>query len=75
MGETSRNVYTIGKKHTKSLNRKEERSVFWKHGKDKHNNEIQKFKMKVTAFYFNDAVLRQIPEGVRINGNLVLSSG
>ena len=68
VGETSRSVYTIGKKHTKSLNRKEERSAFWKHGKDKHNNEIQKFQMNVTGFYFNDAVLRTKPEGVKING-------
>ena len=31
------------------------------------NNEMQKFKMSVTGSYSNDAMLRQIFEGVRID--------
>ena len=51
----------------KSLAKKEERSALWKHCKEKHNNEMQKFEMKVTASYSNDATLRQISEGVWID--------
>ena len=51
----------------KSLAKKEERSALWKHCKEKHNNEMQKFEMNVTGSYSNDAMLRQISEGVRID--------
>ena len=70
MGETSRSVYTRGKEHEKSLSNKEERSALWKHCKEKHNNEVQRFQMNVTGvtgLYSNDAILRQISEGVRID--------
>ena len=42
----------------KSLAKKEERSALWKHCKEKHNNEMQKFEMSVTGSYSNDAMLR-----------------
>ena len=67
IGETSRSAYTRGKEHMKSLAKREERSVLWKHRKEKHNSKTQKFEMNVTGFYSNDAMLRQISEGVRIN--------
>lgn len=51
----------------KSLIKKEERSVLWKHCKEKHNSRRQKFEMNVTGSYSNDAMLRQISEGVRID--------
>ena len=53
----------------KSLAKKEERSVLWKHCNEKHNSEMQKFEMNVTGSYSNDAILRQISrsEGVRID--------
>lgn len=35
--------------------------------REKVNNEMQKFKMSVTGSYSNDATLRQILEGVRID--------
>ena len=35
--------------------------------KEKHNSEMQKFEMNVTDSYSNDAMLRQISEGVRID--------
>ena len=61
----------------KSLAKKEERSALWKHCKEKHNNEMQKFEMSVTGSYSNDAMLRQISEGVRIDqlpeGSLMIS--
>ena len=66
-GETSRSAYTRGKEHMKSLAIKEERSALWKHCKEKHNSEMQKFEMNVTGSYSNYAMLRQISEGVRID--------
>ena len=33
VGETSRSAYASGKEHMKSLGKKEERSVLWKHVK------------------------------------------
>ena len=64
--KTSRSVYTRGKEHEKSLSNKEERSALWKHCKRKHNNGVQRFQMNVTGLYPNDAMLRQISEGMRI---------
>ena len=66
IGETSRSAYSRGKEHMKSLAKKEERSALWKHCKEKHNSQMQKFEMNVTGSYSNDAMLRQISEGVRI---------
>ena len=61
----------------KSLAKKEERSALWKHCKEKHNNEMQEFEMSVTGSYSNDAMLRQISEGVRMDqlpeGSLMIS--
>ena len=51
----------------KSLARKEERWVLWKHCNEKHNSEMQKFEMNVTVSYSKDAILRHISEGVRID--------
>ena len=51
----------------KSMAKKEERSALWKHCKEKHNSEMQKFDMNVTDSYSNNAMLRQISEGVRID--------
>ena len=35
---TSRNAYTRGKEHSKSLSNKEERSALWKHCREKHSS-------------------------------------
>ena len=67
IGETLRSVYTRGKEHMKSLAKKEEKSALWKHCKEKHNSEMQKFEMNVTGSYYNDAMLRQISEGVWVD--------
>ena len=50
-----------------SLAKKEERSALWKHCKEKHDSEMQKFEMNVTGSYSNDAMLRHISERVRID--------
>ena len=39
----------------------------WRHCKEKHNSEMQKFEMNVTGSYSNNAMLRQILEGVRVD--------
>ena len=67
VGETSRSAYTRGKEQIKSRSEKEWRSALWKHCKEKHGSEIQKLKMSVTGSYSNDAMLRQICEGVWID--------
>ena len=51
----------------KSLAKRDERSVLWKHCKEKRNSRTQKFEMNVTWSYSNDPMLRQISEGVRID--------
>ena len=48
----------------KSLAKKEERSALWKHCKEKHNSEMQKFEMDITGSYSNDVMLRQISEAL-----------
>ena len=63
IGETLRSAYT----RSKSLAKKEEKSAVWKHRKEKHNSEMQKFEMNVTGSYYNDAMLRQISEGVWVD--------
>ena len=67
--ETSRSAYTRGKEHSKSLSNEEEPAISlrWKHCKEKHNSEIKKFQMNATVFNSNDAMLRQISEGIKIN--------
>ena len=41
--------------------------TLWKHCREKHSSEIQQFEMNVTGVYSNDAMLRQISEGVKVN--------
>ena len=38
-----------------------------KHCREKHGSEIQQFQMNVTGVYPNDAMLRQLSEGIKIN--------
>jgi hypothetical protein len=64
IGETA---YTRGVEHLQALEKKNERSVLWRHCEEKHDNEIQEFKMNVTGMYNNDAMARQIAESVRIS--------
>lgn len=65
-GETSNNGYKRGKEHQELLKNKNKDSILWKHCVEQHGGEMQKFKMDITGSYENDAMLRQIVEGVRI---------
>lgn len=67
IGETSRSAYTRGKEHLKSLKSKEEKSVMWRHAREKHGNKVPEFTMNVTNVFGHDAMLRQITEAVLIN--------
>ena len=57
----------FGYKATTSVEPIAKLSFFWKHCTEKHSREIQQFQMSVTGVYFNDAMLRQISEGIKIN--------
>ena len=67
IGETSRSAYTRGKEHLRAPEQCEESSVLWRHCCDIHAGNIAGFTMNVTGMFQNDAMLRQIPESVRIN--------
>ena len=64
-GETYRNCYVRGKEHLKDLDNKLENSSLWRHCREKHGSEVQKFEMNQIASYRNDSMLRQIMEAVR----------
>ena len=66
-GESSKNGFTRGGEHLRELDRKDGGSIMWRHCKEKHGGVIQDFRMDVTGYYRNDAMLRQITEAVRIN--------
>ena len=41
-------------------------SVMWRHCKKEHQSTVVDFRMSVTGYYKNDAMLRQISEAIRI---------
>ncbi|CAB4041794.1 Hypothetical predicted protein, partial [Paramuricea clavata] len=65
--QTARSAYTRGVEHVEALEKKNERSVLWRHCEEKHDNEIQEFRMSVTGMYNNDVMARHIAESVRIS--------
>ena len=58
IGETARNAYTRVIEHLEALKKKNERSLLWRHCEEKHDNEIQEFRMNVTGMYNNDSMAR-----------------
>ena len=69
IGETAENAYIRGKKHKQDLEKQDQDSALWKHCVNKHNSEEVVFKMSVTRKHKNDAMLRQIIEGVSIKND------
>ena len=65
-GETSYNGYKRGKEHQELLKNRSKDSILWKHCLEQHDGEMQHFRMNITGNYGNDAMLRQITEGVKI---------
>ena len=67
IGETARNTYNRGKEHLKDLEKKSDKSVLWRHAKEKHQSNIPIYKCNVIKSFHSDALLRQISEAVLIN--------
>ena len=67
-GESGGNGFTRGLKHLDDLRaRNVKNSPLWRHCRDVHNGEMQRFKMRITGTFRNDAMLRQITEAVQID--------
>ena len=65
-GESAFNAYTRGKEHLDKLQAKDPQSVLFQHSNEHHGGESIPFKMNVTGTFHNDAMMRQITEGVNI---------
>ena len=72
-GETARNAHIRGNEHLKDLERKNDKSVLYRHVKKEHSNEENEveFKMK-TVGRFKTTMSRQINEGIRIQSSETL---
>ena len=66
-GHSSKNGYSRGKEHNEDLKMKREKSVMWKHCKEKHGGKIKRFKMDIKRVNRNDPTKRQITEAIFIN--------
>lgn len=66
-GESGNNAFTRGKKHLSDLSNKSKTSTLWRHCQEIHRGQVQRFSMKITATFRNDAMLRQITEAVQID--------
>ena len=65
-GESSFNAYTRGKEHLEKYQAGDAQSTLVNHCNDKHGGEHVQFRMDVTGYFHNDAMLRQINEGINI---------
>ena len=67
-GQTSRNAFLRGAEHIDEFNKKVDKSVLWKHCRNKHNGQTEgiDFRMNVVGVYHRDPMKRQIAEAVRI---------
>ena len=50
----------------KNLKNKESTSCLWNHHHEEHNTEEPSYTMNVTEIFYNDPMLRQISEAVKI---------
>ena len=65
IGETSRNAFSRGLEHKRSVSKKDKNSALYMHSVEKHGGK-NKFSMKVTGAYRGDALKRQITESIKI---------
>ena len=63
-GETSRAARIRGAEHLKEFEKKDKKSVLFKHKMTDHKHENVKFKMEITN-KFTDALTRQVNEAVQ----------
>ena len=66
IGETGRSARARTLEHMNDLRMKKESSVLWRHCREEHNGETERFKCNVRTVYGQDATLRQIAEAVDI---------
>ena len=66
-GTTTRSGYVRGNEHFKDLREKNENSDLWRHCIEKHDGQVQEFKMDITETFRRDPLLRQVSEAVRIS--------
>ena len=67
IGETGRNGFTRGKEHADDLRKKSEKSVLYRHYRDKHHGEEQPtYEMRIRKVFGEDATMRQITEAITI---------
>ena len=68
-GETSRTSYVRGGEHLDDFEKKRDKSVLWKHCRDKHNGQVEgrKFRTDVLGVHKEDAMMRRQTEAVEIH--------
>jgi hypothetical protein len=49
------------------LTKRREKSIMWKHCREKHGGKIRRFKMSIRKVVRNDPTKRQITEAIYIN--------
>jgi hypothetical protein len=69
--QTVRTGYIRDEEHLDDLKKKRNKSVMWKHIKDKHQGRHReaRFRMDIVGVYHNDPMKSQIAEAVRIQTN------
>ena len=67
-GQSARTGFIRGEEHWNDFEHRREKSVLWKHCREKHEGRADgiKFRMDIVGVYRNDAMKRQITEAVRI---------
>ena len=73
IGETARTAKLRGNEHWKQYKERKEGSVLWKHCKEVHEQQEQKFKINVKSIHHNNAMERQISEAVNIKNSIQAS--
>ena len=66
-GETARTLKDRSREHLRSINKKDESNGLYKHVKECHGDQLPTIRFQVRQV-FDDAVTRQLDEGVRIEG-------
>ena len=66
-GQSSKNGYSRGLEHVDDFKNKRERSIMWKHCREKHNGMSRRFKMSIRKIVRNDPTKRLITEAIYIN--------
>ena len=66
-GQSGKNGYSRGLEHVDDFKKRREKSIMWKHCREKHGGKIRRFKMSIRKVVRNDPTKRQITEAIYIN--------